>query len=182
MAGVTATGADVKPQARGIGLWMLGILLVTVGLDQGTKQLAVRTLKGEPATTYLGGLLRIEYAENPGAFLGLGGRLPPAVGFWVFVLGMAAILTGLAVWLLRARNQPRGVVLAMSLVFAGGLSNWFDRVANDGRVVDFLNLGIGRLRTGIFNVADVAIMAGVFLALIASTLHERRRRRGATAS
>lgn len=161
---------------------MFGILLLTVGLDQATKQLAVRTLKGTPPTSHLGGVLRIEYAENPGAFLGLGGRLPAEVGFWVFVLGMAAILTGLAVWLLRSRRQPAGVVLAMSMVFAGGLSNWIDRVINHGRVVDFLNLGIGRLRTGIFNVADVAIMAGVFLALIASTVHERRMRRDAPAA
>ena len=164
------------------GAWMLGILLLTVGLDQASKQLAVRTLKGEPPTSHLGGLLRIEYAENPGAFLGLGGRLPPQVGFWVFVLGMAAILLGLAIWLLRSRDQPAGVVLAMCMVFAGGLSNWIDRVVNDGRVVDFLILGIGRVRTGIFNVADVAIMAGVFLALIASTMHERRLRRDAPAS
>jgi signal peptidase II len=29
--------------------------------------------------------------------------------------------------------------------------------------VDFLNVGIGPLRTGIFNVADMAIMLGVAL-------------------
>jgi signal peptidase II len=29
--------------------------------------------------------------------------------------------------------------------------------------VDFLNVGIGSLRTGIFNVADMAIMAGVII-------------------
>ena len=30
-----------------------------------------------------------------------------------------------------------------------------------GSVVDFLNVGIGPVRTGVFNVADVAIMLGV---------------------
>jgi signal peptidase II len=34
-------------------------------------------------------------------------------------------------------------------------------------VVDFLNVGIGPLRTGIFNVADVAIMVGVGFSLLA---------------
>jgi signal peptidase II len=34
-------------------------------------------------------------------------------------------------------------------------------------VIDFLNVGIGSLRTGIFNVADMAIMLGVFLLLFA---------------
>jgi signal peptidase II len=48
---------------------------------------------------------------------------------------------------------------ALGLMFAGGASNWIDRVAR-GTVVDFLNVGFGSLRTGIFNVADVALMVG----------------------
>ena len=55
---------------------------------------------------------------------------------------------------------------AFSLFIAGGASNWFDRI-NDGRVVDFMNAGIGWLRTGVFNVADVAIMLGVALFIFA---------------
>jgi signal peptidase II len=39
------------------------------------------------------------------------------------------------------------------------LSNLIDRIAV-GSVIDFLNVGVGSLRTGIFNLADVAIMAG----------------------
>jgi len=48
-------------------------------------------------------------------------------------------------------------------VCGGGLSNLVDRIAYDGHVVDFLNIGIGSLRTGIFNVADMAITAGALL-------------------
>lgn len=174
---MAAVGEDVTTKQR--LMWMLGILLLTVGCDQGTKQFAVATLKGSPPSTHLGGIVRIEYAENPGAFLGLGGSMPPQVAFWVFVIGMGAVLVALGVWLLRAKDQPAGVMIAMALVFAGGLSNWLDRVFNEGRVVDFLNLGLGGLRTGIFNIADVAIMGGVFLAFIASSIHERRLRREA---
>jgi signal peptidase II len=49
--------------------------------------------------------------------------------------------------------------LGLALFIAGGASNWIDRVVR-GSVVDFLNVGIGSLRTGVFNVADVAIMIG----------------------
>jgi signal peptidase II len=59
--------------------------------------------------------------------------------------------------------------LGMALIWGGGVSNFADRILSDGRVVDFLNLGIGSLRTGIFNVADVAIMAGVGLLILAWT-------------
>jgi lipoprotein signal peptidase len=34
-------------------------------------------------------------------------------------------------------------------------------------VIDFVSLGIGGLHTGIFNVADVAITAGIVVTLLA---------------
>jgi signal peptidase II len=39
-------------------------------------------------------------------------------------------------------------------------------VFNHGAVIDFLNIGVGSLRTGVFNVADIAIMIGVFMIII----------------
>ncbi len=50
------------------------------------------------------------------------------------------------------------------LFVASDLSNLIDRVAM-GSVIDFINVGIGSFRTGIFNIADVAIMAGAALLL-----------------
>ena len=35
-----------------------------------------------------------------------------------------------------------------------------------GYVVDFVQVGVGPVRTGVFNIADMAIMAGAFLLLI----------------
>ena len=52
--------------------------------------------------------------------------------------------------------------VGLVLFLAGGLSNLVDRIAL-GSVIDFLNVGIGPIRTGIFNVADVAIMLGIAL-------------------
>ena len=46
------------------------------------------------------------------------------------------------------------------LVMGGGFGNLIDRIYNQGRVVDFMNLGIGSLRTGVFNVADLAVTFG----------------------
>ena len=53
------------------------------------------------------------------------------------------------------------------LVIAGGSSNLIDRIAR-GSVVDFMNVGIGSLRSGIFNFADVALMFGLVLIVIGS--------------
>lgn len=56
--------------------------------------------------------------------------------------------------------------VALTLIAGGGISNFIDRLLNDGRVVDFMHMGFGDLRTGIFNVADVFIMSGLALMLI----------------
>ena len=83
---------------------------------------------------------------------------------------MLLALAGAAV-----RFRWRGwLLIGTGLVLAGGASNWMDRLVR-GSVVDFLNVGVGPLRTGIFNVADMAIMLGLTVLLLA------RRRRSADA-
>jgi signal peptidase II len=89
----------------------------------------------------------------------------------VFTVATGAILLVLAVMAWRHRGRPWHAA-AFGLFIAGGASNWFDRW-RDGHVVDFLNLGIGWLRTGVFNVADVAIMAGVALYVVAELRAKR---------
>ncbi len=65
-------------------------------------------------------------------------------------------------------------VVAWSLVLSGGLGNLVDRIINDGRVIDFMNIGIGSLRAGIFNVADVYITVGVVVLVFQSLQRPRR--------
>jgi signal peptidase II len=147
----------------------LAIVLVScIGCDQLTKQLAIAQLKGQPARTYWGGAVRLEYAENPGAFLGLGGQLPPAAR-WAAMVVCNGIVTAVIFMLLVARRQvsPAGFAAA-ALLLAGALGNLIDRVRCDGLVIDFMNLGLGPLRTGIFNVADVAITAGAVCLAVTS--------------
>ena len=55
---------------------------------------------------------------------------------------------------------------SLALILAGGLGNQIDRLLFQGGVTDFLFLTLGPLHTGIFNVADMAIMAGALLLLL----------------
>ena len=52
-------------------------------------------------------------------------------------------------------------IFSIALVFSGGIGNIIDRIVFDRHVTDFMNLGIGNIRTGIFNVADICVTAGV---------------------
>lgn len=77
-----------------------------------------------------------------------------------------AIIAGLCVWMSRA--QSRLLALGLGLVIGGALGNAADRLFR-GAVADFFylhtSLPVGPLANYVFNVADVAITAGV-LALL----------------
>lgn len=148
---------------------LLFILISCVGCDQATKLLARQNLATAPVQEYVGGLFRFVYAENPGAFLSLGATLPEGMRFWIFIVIAALLLVGVGIFALQfSQRTPLTLVVAIALVLGGGLGNLTDRILYDGLVVDFMQVGIPRLRTGVFNVADMAIMAGVATMLLAT--------------
>jgi signal peptidase II len=158
------TERDLSGGGRGPTHRLTAILIViaTVALDQASKVLARGLLDGRGRLSYLGDVLRLELVRNAGAFLSLGANLPPGVRGAILTWGVLVLALG-ATWVaLRHRGMPVGAVGA-ALVAGGGFGNLWDRLAAHGLVTDFLNLGLGRLRTGIFNVADLAIVAGVVL-------------------
>jgi signal peptidase II len=136
------------------------VLFTCIGCDQWTKSLATEHLRQAPAMSFLGDTLRIQYAENPGAFLGAGSQLSPSTRFAILVVVNALFLGLIAGLVIFKRPAGRWQHLAIVLLLAGGIGNLIDRVFHNGLVIDFLNVGIGPLRTGIFNVADMAIMTG----------------------
>lgn len=157
----------------GAKLVLIAAAAATVGCDRVTKFVAISTLAGEPERSLFADTLRLTYAENAGGFLSLGASLPPSLRTAVFTVATGALLVAMGVAAIRGRYGMWSRV-GLALLVAGGLSNWIDRVAR-GSVVDFLNVGIGSLRTGIFNVADVAIMFGAAV-VVASEIGGSRRR------
>jgi signal peptidase II len=143
---------------------LIVVLFVSVGCDRATKTLAQQHLAATEPLSFFDGIVQLRYAENPGAFLSLGAALPAAAQGWIFIGVVALLLVGLGIFALKQRNTVHpGILVAFALFLGGGLGNLIDRITNDGRVIDFMIVGVGPLRTGIFNVADMAIMAGVVL-------------------
>lgn len=140
------------------------LLAATAGCDRVTKHFAATSLAGLPAQSYLGGAVRLDYHENPGGFLSAGANWQPEVRAAVFQVANGIFL--LATLIIASRSKwSRLAAVGLICFLAGGLSNLVDRVTM-GSVIDFMNVGIGSWRTGIFNVADVAIMAGVALLIV----------------
>jgi signal peptidase II len=146
--------------------WIGLTVLSCVGLDQLTKAIAKSHLNLYDTHSLLGDTVRFRLAHNTGAFLSLGDSLPDAVRQPLFTAGVGVLLIGLLVYALRTKVMDRINLVALALIFAGGASNLGDRIVYGGYVVDFVQMGFGPVRTGVFNIADMAIMAGAILLLI----------------
>jgi len=110
---------------------MLTLLLVltTVGCDRVTKHLATANLAGNPARSYWSDTVRLEYAENPGAFLSLGATLPDwaRTGLLTFGAAFGLLAVAVAAFKLRWRGIP---FIGTILFLSGGASNLVDRIAH----------------------------------------------------
>ena len=146
------------------------VLAGVVGCDRATKSLAETKLADGERRSYLADTVRLQYVENRGAFLGLGRDLSAPARFWLLLVGTGALLLVAAFLTLRAPGHGALEALAWALLLGGGLSNLADRALREGAVVDFLNVGLGPVRTGIFNVADMAITTGAILLLAGAWL------------
>lgn len=151
------------------------VLLACVGCDQSTKLYAEARLPRTQPLSLFSDTVRLQITHNEGSFLGLGASAPKVWCLVTLRVGVSAMLLGLLAYTMFVKASQAPFIFALALVFAGGSSNLIDRFVNDGYVVDFINLGAGPIRTGIFNVADVAITVGALLLLVQSW---RRRESG----
>lgn len=137
------------------------VVVLGVALDQLTKAAARAYLAPRALIVVWGGVVRLAYSENVGAFMGLGAALPPAMRTLLFGVFAALLLAVVTAYVFTTEGLTRTDVIAASFLVSGGLGNLIDRAVRDGRVTDFVTIGVGGLRTGIFNVADIFIVAGV---------------------
>ncbi|MCE2571893.1 signal peptidase II [Motilimonas eburnea] len=149
-------------------LLFLVVFLPLLGCDRLSKEQAVYLLKGQEPLSYMGGLFSLTYHENTGAMLSLGATMPDELRFLIYtVLVGIALLAGLAYVFYKPLDKYS--LLIGMLFLSGGFGNLYDRAFNDGRVVDFMLIEFGPLKTGVFNVADIAIMLGFFGFIFLST-------------
>lgn len=149
-----------QPGSRRWIILSVAIVVVVIVTDQLTKLLAIATLRyGEPRS-YMGGLLTLLYAENRGAFLGLGNDWPPYIRMVVLSAAVGVMLIALVIWVARNHSGASPEIVLWAMLIGGGFGNLIDRIRN-GYVVDFLHMKAGPLQTGVFNVADIAITGAV---------------------
>lgn len=140
-------------------------MLVSFIIDQLTKIWASTYLSASPPLIFLGNSFRLQYSRNSGSLLGFGAQIPEQARFWAFTVFVGIVLASLLIYLFYEKDLSHTAVAALALILGGGFSNLFSRILDNGSVIDFMNMGIGNIRTGIFNFADVAIFTGLGLLL-----------------
>ncbi len=150
-----------------------------VALDQATKALAVAEIAiGERAASWLG-FFHLTHVRNTGAAFGLLRDRGLDLGFatidGVQLLGLVSLSVALAIAiaLLRARQLPALVAWALGSLLGGAVGNGVDRLRL-GYVTDFIQMQAGWFDFPVFNVADMAIVAGAALLVLSSLLTPRQ--------
>jgi len=153
---------------RSQALIFAALLLVPVGCDHVAKQIAYDALAGSPGVSLAADTLRFELTSNPGAFLSLGAGLPTGLRQLIFLGLVPLLLAAICAVALLSGFSSGWSLVGLAFVAGGGLANWIDRLQHGGAVTDFVSFGLGPFRTGVFNLADVSIVAGVALLLLLS--------------
>lgn len=139
-----------------------GIITVMVALDQWSKHWATNnfTLDRLSDVVYWDGFFSFKLVHNTGAFLSLGENFPDWLRMILLNVFPAILLVGMLIYILRSSQLDKWMIIGLSMIVGGGLSNIVDRIAS-GFVVDFMHMKVFGLQTGIFNVADLAIVFGM---------------------
>ncbi|MDB5119982.1 MAG: signal peptidase [Sphingobacteriales bacterium] len=147
------------------GFSVLAIISLNIGCDQVSKDIVREKVEYNASIILIDNFLTLTKIENSGAFLSMGDALPSVLKtLLLLILPIAALLYGL-VYVLTKKNLAPLSILAICCVIGGGIGNIYDRFLY-GSVTDFLHMDFMIFQTGIFNMADVSVMAGMFLLVL----------------
>lgn len=154
----------------------LAIAALTCMLDQASKLYLVFVVDLANHPLRLGPFLDFVLTRNTGISYGLFQTEGP-LGQWL-LLGFKAIAVVL-LWIWLARSRSRLTALSLGLIIGGAIGNAIDRLAY-GWVADFVFFHVSgdnwRFNWYVFNLADVAIFAGVIGLLYESLIGERAQK------
>lgn len=184
--------AEITPMQRAIsrkGVFWL-VLLVGLIADISTKAWADAYVRptAPRVTPIIDGFIGWKWAENQGAAFSIMDGKPI-----VLALIAGCVLLALFLYMYKAEPKRWFFLTALGLVASGAIGNLYDRLLL-GHVRDFMffifdlplngkSIGIGSFKWTIpvkypvFNVADMAIIAGVIMLVVLSFRADRDRKR-----
>ncbi len=160
-------GGAEQGAARGKGRWLWGrwsalglaVALATAGIDQAHKWWMLLVYRiAEKGRVYVTPFLDLIFVKNTGVSYSM---LDQSSYSGQLLLTAFALLTTFALWVWLAHSGTgRVMAWSLGLIMGGAVGNAIDRVVIGG-VADFFSLHAFGFYWYVFNIADVAIVAGV---------------------
>ena len=151
-------------------LWVIPVLLM---LDIVSKQVAQANLSTGKMVTFIPHLIGFELTYNDGAAFSLFGNLPE-VPRRILLISFSTIgaIVMIVVLAMKYKKLNWWYKSSLYLMLAGCVGNFIDRVFYEkGLVIDFIRF-IFWEKFAIFNLADVFLVVGAFLLIIAVVIEE----------
>lgn len=148
---------------------------VVTGLDQLTKALVMASIPLHTETPVIKGFFSLVHVQNRGAAFGFLDRHDIEWQFWLFLA--ATILAAAVILILAWQSGAKEYAFftGLGLILGGAAGNLIDRLQYRA-VVDFLDFAFNGWHWPAFNVADIAICIGAFMAIVFSWKRKPVRR------
>ncbi|BDD38780.1 MULTISPECIES: signal peptidase II [Streptococcus] len=145
----------------GFPLW----IAVLIGLDQLVKGWTVANIELDTVRDFVPGFMSLAYLRNYGAAYSILQNQQ-----WFFTIVTIIVMVGLVWYFIKQINGSFWILFSLSLIMAGGLGNFIDRVRL-GYVVDMFHLDF--INFPVFNVADICLTVGVGILFICILKEEK---------
>lgn len=135
--------------------------IAVLAADQVTKELVRRNIGPNEAVPEHGAF-RLVNVTNDGIIFGLS-----APRWFAIAMPVVLVLAIMAAYYWYRPQVGRAVNLSIGLFLGGSAGNWVDRLRFPG-VTDFIDVQLrGNIHWFTFNVADIAILAGIVVFVVA---------------
>ena len=146
--------------------------MLNLAFDQISKIIVSNEVSNYEIIKLFGNWFTLTNVENIGAFLSAGSALPDLIRIILLsVFPIIFLAYGLYMVLVKI-DMSNLQISGWCFVIGGGTGNLYDRIVH-GSVTDFLHIDLGLFQTGIFNLADVSIMIGMFIILTGQFFYKK---------
>lgn len=134
---------------------VIGIAIIV--LDQLTKMALINK-----NITLIPNFMKFTYTKNTGAAFGIGSNNI------IMVIIVNVIILGFIIKFLKDNSKKVDfpIIISLVLILSGAIGNLIDRLFR-GFVIDFIDINV--LNFPNFNIADIAIVLGIFVLIIVIT-------------
>ena len=146
------------------------VIVALIALDQWVKFEIVKNIQLGEVKPFIPQILSLTYLRNTGAAFSILENQQ-----WLFAV-ITLVVIGAAIWYLSKHIKGSVWLLsALSLIIAGGIGNFIDRM-RQGFVVDMFQLDF--INFAIFNVADSYLTIGVMVLVVMMLKEEDNASKG----